>query len=64
MYHEETFLELSPEEVSLAFECLVFQALPPAQLKHLSLEEWQAILELLEDLMLEKGEYEKMGLLH
>ncbi|MNX71133.1 hypothetical protein D3C86_1024360 [compost metagenome] len=53
---DKTFvLEMSPEEVSLAWEFLCNdEKSPPKRLEHLSKEQWLALSEMLEQTMEEK----------
>ena len=58
---QEPYLMLEPEQVSLAFLCLVENLNPPQDLKHLQLRDWLALSQMLEDLLQERELLEKLG---
>ena len=57
-------LDLSIEQMNEAFNCLALGYRPPKELQHLKLREWEALSELLNNLMEERHLVEQMGLLH
>jgi hypothetical protein len=50
----EHVLEMTPDELNLAFQCLSKEQPPPKELHHLILADWLILSEILEGLMLEK----------
>ena len=54
MSEQNRLEELSPEQLSLAFQFLANQQPVPQELKHLSVEEWERLAQTLDFLMLEK----------